>query len=332
MKNLNTIIILIILASFSSASFAAGDYVWEEKFKKELSKAEQGDTKSQYAVGEMYEKGKGAVRDSTKAFEWYSKAAEQGNVKAAYKLGVAYLEGDGVKKNYKQAHKWLKKSAGKDYVRAEYYLGTMYEDGRGVKKDYDVAIKWYKQALAGGYGNAADGIERVSSAKRAEERAARAKRAAATPPPARRPKPVQKPKPKPAPKPLSTKEKVMAGGWKKRNTSADYLPSSVTQCADKGARVECVSAELTRNIGMADIDYTTKAILFGFKPSGEFKVSYRNNVSKITVTDPDFAESGGKVPVTLGWQDAEHKLVCEFENDRNLICTKNKTRKMKFRR
>jgi len=326
MKNLSTIIILIILASFSSASFAAGDYVWEEKFKKELSKAEQGNAKSQYAVGEMYEKGKGAVRDNKKAFEWYSKAAAQDNVKAAYKMGVAYLEGDGVKRNYQQAHKWLKKSASKGYVRAEYYLGTMYENGKGVKKDNGEAIKWYKQALAGGYGNASEAIKRASNAKRAAERAA------AKPPPAPKAKRVAKPKPKAAPKPKSTKDKVLAGGWKKRNTSADYLPSSVTQCADKGARVECVSAELTRNIGMADIDYTTKAILFGFKPKGEFKVSYRNNVSKITVTDPEFAESGGKVPVTLGWQDAEHKLVCEFENDRALVCTKNKTRKVKFRR
>ena len=83
---------------------------------------------------------------------------------------------------------------------------------------------------------------------------------------------------------------------------------------------------------MADINYSTKAILFGFKSNGTFKVSYRNNVSKITVTDPEFAESGGKVPVTLGWQDAEHKLVCTFENDRSLVCTKNKLRKIKLRR
>jgi hypothetical protein len=124
----------------------------------------------------------------------------------------------------------------------------------------------------------------------------------------------------------------LAGGWKRRNKSTEYLPSSLTQCKDQGARIECLSAELTRNIGMADINYTTKAILFGFKKSGDFKVSYRNNVTKINITDEEFAKSGGKVPVTLGWQDAEHKLTCEFENDRSLICTKNKTRKMTFRR
>lgn len=324
MKNLSTIAILIILASFSAASFAAGDYVWEEKFKKELPKAEQGNAKSQYTVGEMFEKGKGAERSSQKAFEWYSKSAAQDNKKAAYKVGMAYLEGKGAKKDYKKALKWFKKSAGKKYVRAQYYLGTMYENGKGVLKDYDEAMKWYKRALSGGYGSASDGIQRVSRAQKKSERAVVKAR----------PKPAPKPKSKPkaAPKPKSTKQKVMAGGWKKRNKSVEFLPSSVTQCKDTGNRVECVSAELKRNIGMADIDYTTKAILFSFKPSGTFKVSYRNNVAKIKVTDPEFAESGGKVPVTLGWQDAEHKLTCSFENDRSLVCTKNKTRKIKYRR
>ena len=328
MKKLTKLIALILFTSMASASFAAGDYVWEEKFKKELPKAEQGDAKAQYAVGEMFEKGKGAVRDSKSAFEWYSKAADQDDEKAAYKVGLAYLEGKGTGKNYQQAYKWLKKSADKDYVRAEYYLGVLYEEGQGVQKDYDEAAKWYKRALAGGYSNASEGLKRVARAQNESEEAARLAAARA------KPKPTPKPRAesKPEPKPLTFKEKLLAGGWKKNNESSDYLPSSDTQCKDQGVRIECLSTDLKRNIGMADITYSTKSILYGFKPSGEFKVSYRNNVSKITITDPEFAKSGGKVPVTLGWQDAEHKLTCEFENDRSLVCTKNKTRKVKFRR
>ena len=133
MKILNTIFFaLILIGGLSSVAQAAGDYIWEGKFKEALPKAEQGDVKSQYAVGEMYEKGKGAVKDSKKAFEWYSKSAAQNNNKAAYKVGLAYLEGRGVKKNYSEAYKWFKKSAAKNYVRAEYYLGEMYENGQGV--------------------------------------------------------------------------------------------------------------------------------------------------------------------------------------------------------
>ena len=326
MKKFNTIFVaLILMIGFSSVTLAAGDYVWEGKFKEALPKAEQGDAKSQYTVGEMYEKGKGAVKDSKKAFEWYLKSAQQDNKKAAYKVGLAYLEGSGTKKSYQLAHKWFKKSAESKYVRAEYYLGEMYENGQGVQQDFEEAQKWYKRALAGGYSIASEGIGRVSRAQRASDNA-RAARAAA------KPRAAPKPKPKAAPKPETTKDKILAGGWKKGNKSAEYLPSSLTQCKDKGSRIECLSAEAQRNIGMADISYTTKAILFGFKPTGAFKVSYRNNVSKIKITDAEFAESGGKVPVTLGWQDAEHKLTCDFEGDRSLICTKNKTRKIKFRR
>ena len=83
---------------------------------------------------------------------------------------------------------------------------------------------------------------------------------------------------------------------------------------------------------MADITSITKATLFDFKPNGEFKVTYRNNVTKIKVTDEGFAESGGKVPVTLGWQDVEHKLECELENDNTITCIRNKTRKVKLTR
>jgi hypothetical protein len=324
MKNTFKIITLILFSGLFTQAFGAGDYIWEGKFKKALPKAEQGDAKAQYTVGEMYEKGKGAVRDAQKAFEWYSKSAEQGNKKAAYKLGRAYLDGKGVSKNNRKALSWFKKAADQKYVRAEYYLGVMYENGKGVSTDYDEASKWYKRALAGGYGSASEGLQRVAKAQKAAERERREV--------AQKPKPKPAPKPKPKPKAKTTKEKVLAGGWKKRNKSVEYLPSSLTQCKDKGVRVECLSADISRNIGMADINYTTKAILFSFKNNGSFKVSYRNNVSKITVTDPDFAASGGKVPVTLGWQDADHKLACQLESEHSLSCTKNKLRKLKFRR
>jgi len=331
MKIFFKIIMLIVIAGYFTQALAAGDYIWEEKFKKALPKAEQGDAKAQYAVGEMFQKGKGTVKDAAKAFKWYSKAAQKGNKKAAYKVGRAYLDGKGVSRNYSKAYSWLKKSADKKYVRAEYYLGTMYENGKGVSTDYDKALKYYKRALAGGYGSASEGIKRVSAARQSAQKAqARisARKATPKPAPVRRPKP----KPKPVPKTKSTKDKVLVGGWKKRNKSVEYLPSSLTQCKDVGARVECVSAEVSRNIGMADINYTTKSILYGFKNNGSFKISYRNNVSKIKVTDPTFAESGRKVPVTLGWQDADHKLSCKFENDRSLLCTKNKLRKIKLHR
>jgi TPR repeat protein len=337
MEKLVTIAVFLAAIALQSMAYAAGDYVWEERFQKELPKAEQGDVKAQYAVGEMYEKGKGAVRNLQMAFTWYLKAAEQGDVKAAYKVGYCYLKGKGVGKDYEEALTWLKKASNKDYVRAYYYLGDMYEHGYGVLKDYDEALKWYKRALKGGYGNAADRMQRIARAQsqqederraeakaRAEREKARARVAAA-----RSASKRSEPPPK---APATPKERVLAGGWKKRTRAVEYLPSNVTKCEDKGVRIECLSREMQRNIGMADIDYTTKAIIFAFKPNGTFKVSYRNNVLKVTVTDPEFEESGGKVPVQVGWQDAEHKLVCQLDGDDRMTCTKNKLRKIKLHR
>ena len=327
MKIFFGIILLIVTTGFFSHALAVDDYIWEEKFKKALPKAEQGDTKSQYAIGEMLEKGKGTIKDTKKAFKWYLAAAKQNDKKAAYKVGRAYLEGKGVSKNYKKAHDWFKSSANQKYVRAEYYLGTLHEYGLGVSKNYNEALKWYKQALAGGYSRAAEGIKRASRAQKSAEQKRRAAIVKTV-----KPKPAPKQKPKPAPKIKSTKDKVLAGGWKKHNKSVEYLPSSLTQCKDEKERVECLSTNISRNIGMADISYTTKATLFDFEDNGSFKITYRNNVSKITVTDPEFAESGRKVPITLGWQDADHKLVCQFENESSLTCTKNKLRKIKLQR
>ncbi|MCK4587216.1 MAG: sel1 repeat family protein, partial [Gammaproteobacteria bacterium] len=316
----NLAVLLVLLLS-TPLAFAAGDYVWEAKFAKELPKAEQGNVKSQYAIGEMYEKGKGTEADINKAFKWYLEAANQGDKKAAYKVGLFYYKGQGVTKSYRIARTWLTKSADKKYVRAEYYLGEIYENGRGVSRNNSTALKWYKRALAGGYGTAAEGIKRVASAQAASKNVKSSKK------PRRDSSPTIKVKKKT--KPIKT---VLKGGWKKRKRPVEYLPSSVNDCKRTGKNLECQSDLLKRNIGMADINYTTKAIIFGFKSDGRFKVSYRNNVKSINVTDEEFAESGESVPVKLGWQDAEHKLACQIESSKKIICTKNKTRKITLTR
>lgn len=306
-------ITLVTMMLFTSVTHSAGDYIWEGKFKKELPKAEQGDPGAQYAVGEMYEKGKGAVKDIGKAFDWYLKAAKQNNTKAAYRVGLFYYEGNVVKLDYDEALSWFTKSAEHDYFRAQYHLGEMYEYGRGVTKNYETALTWYNHALEGGYNPAADSIERVTRAQKKKTSF------------------LKRPKSPPR-NSVSTLKKVLKGGWTKRKQSAEYLPSGLTKCAAKDRKIECLSKDITRSIGMADITYTTKAILFSFTGDNLFKISYRNNVSKINVTDEEFIESGGKIPVKLGWQDAEHTLSCELENDKTINCTKNKLRKVTFSR
>ncbi|MEE8379285.1 MAG: tetratricopeptide repeat protein, partial [Gammaproteobacteria bacterium] len=278
--------------------------------------------KSQYAIGEMYEKGKGTESDTNQAFKWYVKAAGKGNKKAAYKVGLFYYKGTAVTKDYKKARSWFTKSADKKYARAEYYLGQIYENGRGASRNYNTALKWYKRALAGGYGTAAEGIKRVASAQASRsKKVSSIRKSTRKAPPAAAKSSVKK-----------TIKALLKSGWKKRKRPVEYFPSTVNHCKRTGENLECNSDLLKRNIGMADINYTTKAIIFGFKSDGRFKVSYRNNVKSIKVTSEEFAESGDSVPVKLGWQVAEHKLACKLENSKKIICTKNKTRKITLTR
>lgn len=304
---------LLFMTVFASGVHAADDYILEAKFKRELPRAEQGDANAQYAVGEMYEKGKGTARDIGKAFDWYWKSAKQDNKKAAYKVGLFYYNGTVVKNDFKEAHTWFSNSAKKNYVRAQFYLGEIYEHGKGVKQDNKKALQWYKRALAGGYAAASDGIERVNSKARKKKSF------------------LKRPKVKPDAKQI-TRNSILRGGWKNRKRPAEFLPSKISKCKTKGSNIECVSKAIKRNIGMADITYTTKAVLFSFTGDKFFKISYRNNVSKIKVTDDEFAESGGKVPVKLGWQDAEHKLSCELKNNKTIACKKNKLRTINLTR
>jgi hypothetical protein len=336
---IRTLCLLIMIGLPMLASAYQGDYIWEDKFKKALPKAESGNVDAQYDVGEMYEKGKGTDKNLSKAFEWYKKAAEQGDVKAAYRVGVAYLKGKGVNKNSDKAHKYLKQSANKGYARAQYYMGMLYEKGIGVSQDYDTAISWYGKSKKAGYRPADERIALVKNLQEEEDRAdaARAKRRAEAAARKRlsrkraKAQTVSRKTPAESP-PATTRELLMMGGWSKRNKPAEFLPSNATNCKKVNNTIECLSKTLKRDIGMADIDYETKAIIYSIDNTGEFKISYRNNVKKVTVTDPDFIESGARVPVSEGWQDAEHKLLCEVENERNILCKKDKLRKIRFNR
>jgi hypothetical protein len=311
------------------AGYSLGDYVWEEKFKQMLPVAESGKAEAQYDVGEMYERGRGVAKDTGKAFNWYLKAAKQGHTRGAYRVGLAYLKGKGVGKNPEKAHTWLKKSADGGYERALFYLGEIYEKGLGVTQDYDNALTYYEKAQHGGFAPAVDRVVRVKDAIIEQERRARRLAEAAA---RRRAQKSAARKVSVNPPKLTTKKLLLKGGWQKRDKPAEFMPSDISKCKDNGRTLECMSSELKRNIGMADVVYRTKAVVYGMDDKGNFKISYRNKVVAVWVTDPNFAESGKEVPVKEGWQDAEHKLECKVEDNDNVTCVKDKIRTMKFKR
>ena len=322
-----------VLFSLPFMSYAyKGDYIWEEKYKELMPLAVSGNAEAQYDVGEMLERGRGVNKDLSEAFRWYLKSAEQGNTKGAFRAGLAYLKGKGVDKNAESALKWLQMSADRGYERAIYYLGVMYEKGEGVDVNYTRALSNYKKALTAGYAPAKERIAEVKDAieqqrikqERAEDAARRRKELAL-----KRQLEEAKARKVSVNPSMTTKQLLLQGGWIKRNKPAEYLPSAIADCSDKGSRIECMSREVSRNIGTADIAYQTKAIIYSIDEKGGFKVSYRNKVNKVTAKDPALSD---KVPVKEGWQDAEHVLECEMEENKLVNCTKDKIRKVSFTR
>ena len=68
--------------------------------------AARGDAESQNALGFIYQKGLGVLRDYRRAFDLYTAAAEQGHANAANSLGVMYTQGQGVPRDYVRAYSW----------------------------------------------------------------------------------------------------------------------------------------------------------------------------------------------------------------------------------
>ena len=307
-----------------------GDYIWEEKYKELLPLAAAGNAEAQYDVGEMLERGRGVNKDLAESFQWYLKSAGQGYTKAAYRTGLAYLKGIGVEKNVDSALPWLQMASDRGYERANYYLGVMYEKGEGVPVNLTRALTHYKKAFTSGYAPANERIIEVKKAIEEEDRlrAARAEAAARRQLASERRNNTraQKVSSKPS---LTTKELLLKGGWSKKNKPAEFLPSDISSCSDKGATIECLSSEVKRNIGTANISYQTKAIIYGIEDDGRFKISYRNNVTKVSATDP---ASDAKIAVQEGWQDTDHILECELEAEELVNCTKDKIRKVRFTR
>ncbi|MBI3570513.1 MAG: sel1 repeat family protein, partial [Gammaproteobacteria bacterium] len=92
-----------------TSAFDAGHYAKARELWLPL--AEAGDVRAQYAIGRLYEKGKGVERNFAQAFVWYRKAAEKGHADSEYRLAVGYAYGLGIQKDEGEALSWLRKAA-----------------------------------------------------------------------------------------------------------------------------------------------------------------------------------------------------------------------------
>ena len=127
-------------------AYQAGNYAQALRLWQPL--AQKGNAEAQFALGLMYDKGQGVVKNDRQAAAWYQKAANQGHADAQLNLGLMYANGWGVAKNYQQAAAWYQKAADQGNADAQYNLGLMYYNGQGVARNYRQAAAWYKKVLA----------------------------------------------------------------------------------------------------------------------------------------------------------------------------------------
>lgn len=123
--------------------------------------AEQGDRDAQFALGTLYQLGRGVEQSDALATRWFRRAAERGSVPAQYNLGNAYKHGRGVEADDAQAFQWWIKAAESGLAPAQFNVGTAYLYGRGVSQSDEQGIAWYEKAAANGHGGAQAALERL---------------------------------------------------------------------------------------------------------------------------------------------------------------------------
>lgn len=155
MKSLLLVFLILLLgapvsAGYNEAWVAYSNQDYETALRELKPLAEQGDPRSQYAIGWMYRNGEGVKQDYQIAFKWYRLAAEQGHTEAQRSLGLMYQFGEGIAQSYQSASKWYRLAAEQGSAEAQNNLGLMYLNGEGVKQSKESAYMWLHNAASQG--------------------------------------------------------------------------------------------------------------------------------------------------------------------------------------
>jgi len=111
MNKLLLIIALMLLAGYMFSTWLGYDgrlATYAVSHEKEFRvSAEQGDSKAQYQLALIYDRGIGVEHDDGEALKWYRKAADQDYAKAQYNLGMMYYFGKGVPQDRVTGYQWV---------------------------------------------------------------------------------------------------------------------------------------------------------------------------------------------------------------------------------
>ena len=164
----NALILLVFLSAIAYADYAAGLRAYQSgdyasAFAQWQPLAMQGDAKSQFQVGNLYQTGRTVRQDYEQAAIWYRRSADQGYAAAQNNLGSLYQFGRGVTQSYDEAVKWYQKAADQGLAVAQNNLGYCHLRAHGIPQDYVKAEMWF--ALAGPGTDQQDADARVEAAK-----------------------------------------------------------------------------------------------------------------------------------------------------------------------
>jgi uncharacterized protein len=121
-RRLRIVCLAILLSSVAcedrraDKAYVRGDY---DKALTDLQfLADGGESRAQYDLGLMYDRGDGVPQSDAKAMHWYERAAEQGEPRAQYNLGLMHFNGQGTPPDLVRAHYWISLSANRGNARA----------------------------------------------------------------------------------------------------------------------------------------------------------------------------------------------------------------------
>ena len=145
MKTLQTIFLVLLLSTFSSAY--AGDCFKDGDAADCRVKAEKGNAVAQLNLGFMYSSGQGVAQDYKEAVKWYRLAAEQGYVAAQTSLGMMYGNGQGVAQDYVMAHMYWNIAGASGHEDAIKNRGIVEKNmtPSQIEKAQDLAREWMKK-------------------------------------------------------------------------------------------------------------------------------------------------------------------------------------------
>lgn len=108
---------------------------WSAELQK---RAEGGDVKAQYELGEVLFNGLGTEKKVIDGLTWYATSAGNGYAEAQYKTGFLC---EVLTENYQQAAEWYKMAADQGHPAAQEQLAVLYLDGRGVEQNIPEAVR-----------------------------------------------------------------------------------------------------------------------------------------------------------------------------------------------